>query len=163
MGWTRSAERLGAALALAGAALLLFIAGLVTVSVGLRWATSNGLPGDFEMVQMAVALAIFSFLPYTQLRRGNMLVDTFTVRLPPRALVAIDAFWDVVYAAVAALLGWRLAVGATDAINSHTTSMVLGLPVGWAIMACAAMAGLLALASLVTAAGRFAAPKADVP
>ncbi|WP_425066839.1 TRAP transporter small permease [Reyranella sp.] len=155
MGWTQRAERLGAALALAGAALSLFIAGLVTVSVGLRWATSNGLPGDFETVQMAVALAIFSFLPYTQLRRGNMLVDTFTSRLPPRATAAIDAFWDVVYAAVAALLGWRLSVGATDALDSHTTSMVLGLPVGWAIMACAAMAGLLALASLVTAAGRF--------
>lgn len=155
MGWIRLAERLGAALALAGAALSLFIAGLVTVSVLLRWATSNGLPGDFEMVQMAVALAIFSFLPYTQLRRGNMLVDTFTIRLPPRAIVAIDAFWDVVYAAVASLLGWRLAVGAADAINSHTSTMVLGLPVGWAIMACAVMAGLLALASLVTAAGRF--------
>lgn len=155
MGWIRSAERLGAALALAGAALSLFIAGLVTVSVGLRWATSNGLPGDFEMVQMAVALAIFSFLPYTQLRRGNMLVDTFTIRLPRRVLAAVDAFWDVVYAAVAALLGWRLSVGATDAINSHTSTMVLGLPVGWAIMACAMMAGLLALASLVTAAGRF--------
>jgi TRAP-type C4-dicarboxylate transport system permease small subunit len=133
MGWMRLAERLGAALALAGAALALFIASLVTVSVGLRWATSSGLPGDFEMVQMAVAMAIFSFLPYTQLRRGNMLVDTFTLRLPPRAIVAIDAFWDLVYAAVAALLGWRLAVGAADA----------------------AMAGLLALAALVTAAGRF--------
>lgn len=69
MGWVRLAGRLGAALALSGAALSLFIAGLVTVSVVLRWATSSGLPGDFEMVQMAVALAIFSFLPYTQLRR----------------------------------------------------------------------------------------------
>lgn len=157
MGWIGRAERLGAALALAGAALSLFIAGLVTASVGLRWATSMGVPGDFEMVQMAIALAIFSFLPYTQLRRGNMLVDTFTSRLPPRMVKAIDAFWDVVYAAVASLLGWRLAVGATDAINSHTSTMVLGLPVGWAIMGCAAMAGLLAVASLVTAAGRFGA------
>ncbi len=157
MGWIRLAERLGAALALAGAALSLFVAGLVTVSVGLRWATSSGLPGDFEMVQMAVALAIFSFLPYTQLRRGNMLVDTFTIRLPPRAIAAIDAFWDLVYAAVASLLAWRLAVGAADAINSQTSTMVLGLPVGWAIMACSAMAGLLALGSLVTAASRFGA------
>lgn len=155
MGWMRTAERLGAALALAGAALSLFIAGLVTASVGLRWATSSGLPGDFEMVQMAVALAIFSFLPYTQLRRGNMLVDTFTIRLPARVLSAIDAFWDIVYAAAAALLGWRLAVGAADAIGSRTSTMVLGMPVGWAIMACAAMSGLLALAALVTAAGRF--------
>ena len=90
MGWTRLAERLGAALALTGAALSLFIAGLVTMSVALRWATSSGLPGDFEMVQMAVALAIFSFLPYTQLRRGNMLVDTFTSRLPNARLLGDD-------------------------------------------------------------------------
>lgn len=157
MGLARAAERLGAALALAGAALSLFIAALVTVSVLLRWATSRGVSGDFEMVQMAVALAIFSFLPYTQLRRANMLVDTFTSRLPARATACIDAFWDVVYAAVALLLGWRLAVGAGDAIASRTGSMVLGLPVGWAIAACAVMAGLLALAALATAAGRFGA------
>jgi TRAP-type C4-dicarboxylate transport system permease small subunit len=155
MGFVKVAERLGAALALTGAALSLFIAGLVTVSVLLRWATSSGLSGDFEMVQMAVALAIFAFLPYTQLRRANMLVDTFTSRLSAVANARIDAFWDVVYAAAALLLGWRLAVGAGDAIASRTSSMVLGLPVGWAIMACAAMAILLALAALVTAVGRF--------
>jgi len=155
MGFVKVAERLGAALALTGAALSLFIAGLVTVSVLLRWATSSGLSGDFEMVQMAVALAIFAFLPYTQLRRANMLVDTFTSRLSAAANARIDAFWDVVYAAAAALLGWRLAVGAGDAIATRTGSMVLGLPVGWAIMACAGMAILLALAALVTAIGRF--------
>lgn len=155
MGFVKAAERLGAALALTGAALSLFIAGLVTTSVLLRWATSRGLAGDFEMVQMAVALAIFAFLPYTQLRRGNMLVDTFTGRLSAAANARIDACWDAVYAAAAALLGWRLAVGAGDAIASRTSSMVLGLPVGWAIAGCAAMAILLALASLATAVGRF--------
>lgn len=155
MGFVKVAERLGAALALTGAALSLFIAGLVTVSVLLRWATSRGLSGDFEMVQMAVALAIFAFLPYTQLRRANMLVDTFTSRLSAAANARIDAFWDVVYAAVALLLGWRLAVGAGDAIATRTGSMVLGLPVGWAIMCCAAMVILLALAALATAVGRF--------
>jgi TRAP-type C4-dicarboxylate transport system permease small subunit len=155
MGWSRTAERLGAALALVGAALSLFIAGLVTVSVLLRWGTSHGISGDFETVQMAVALAIFSFLPYAQLRRANMLVDTFTSRLPPRAVATLDAFWDLIYAAVAALLGWRLAVGAGDAIAARTGTMVLGLPIGWAIAACAGMAFLIAVAALVTAAGRL--------
>ena len=38
--------------------------------------------GDFEMVQMATAIAVFSFLPYCQARRGNIVVDTFTSWLP---------------------------------------------------------------------------------
>ena len=52
------------------------------------------------------------------------------------------------------LLGWRLAVGATDAIDSHTPRWCWACRSGWAIVACAALAGLLALAALVTAAGR---------
>lgn len=155
MAWTRTAERLGAMLALAGATLSLCIAAVVTASVLLRWTTSHGLSGDFEMVQMAVALAIFSFLPHAQLRRANILVDTFTTWLPERVTSGIDAFWDLVYGAAAALLAWRLAIGAGDAIASHTGTMILGLPTGWAIATCSAMAGLLALAALATAAGRF--------
>ena len=38
--------------------------------------------GDFELVQMATAIAVFSFLPYCQARRGNIVVDTFTSWLP---------------------------------------------------------------------------------
>ncbi len=36
----------------------------------------SGVPGDFELVQMATAVAAFCFLPYCQLRRGNIFVDT---------------------------------------------------------------------------------------
>ena len=59
--------------------------------------------GDFEMVQMATAIAVFSFLPYCQARRGNIVVDTFTSWLPARANAFIDAFWDLVYAGMMGL------------------------------------------------------------
>ena len=41
------------------------------VRIGLRWQGSQPLPGDFEFVQMATAVSVFSFLPYCQLRRSN--------------------------------------------------------------------------------------------
>jgi len=59
--------------------------------------------------------------------------------------------WDLVYAGMAAIIAWRLALGAYDTIRSNTVSMMLALPIGWAIAACAAMAVLLTLVALMTA------------
>ena len=79
------------------------------------------------------------------------MVDTFTQRLPERLCTAIDAFWDIVYAAAAVILSWRLSVAAVDAIRSHTVTTVIGLPIGWFMLAGVAMLFLLALVSVLTA------------
>ena len=139
------------ALAVAGSLVVIGVASLVTWSVALRWVTSSGLSGDFELVQIGTALGVFAFLPFCQARRGNVAVDTFTTWLPHRAQVALDALWDLVYAAAAGVIAWRLAEGASDTLSSGTTSMVLGLPTGYAIAACAAMAAILAAVSVFTA------------
>jgi len=138
-------------LAIAGGFLLLAVAGMVVVSVVMRWLTAYSVPGDIELVQIATALAVFSFFPICQGVRGNISVDTFTTWLPQRARDALDALWDLLYALVALVLAWRLAVGAIDTLRSHTVSMMLGLPIGWAIAACAAMAALLAAVACATA------------
>jgi TRAP-type C4-dicarboxylate transport system permease small subunit len=145
---------LGAAtrgLAIAGGLLLMATAGLVTVSVLMRWLMASSVRGDIELVQIATALAVFAFLPICQAVRGNIVVDTFTNWLPAPARAGLDALWDLVYAATAMIIAWRLAVGAADTIRSHTVSMMLGLPTGWAIAACALMAVLLAIVSVATA------------
>jgi len=143
-------DRLAGALAIAGGLVMLGVAFLVTVSVARRWQGSQPIPGDFEFVQMATAVAIFAFLPYCQLRRGNISVDAFTTWLPARANAVIDVFWDLVYAATIALLAWCLFNGATDMYRNGTTTMVLGLVVWPAIAACMALAGALAATSCVT-------------
>jgi TRAP-type C4-dicarboxylate transport system permease small subunit len=130
---------------------MLAMASMVVVSVMMRWLISESIPGDIELVQIATALAVFSFLPLCQLHRGNIMVDTFTTRLPKRVQNALDTLWDVVYAGMAAMIAWRLALGAYDTIRSNTVSMMLALPIGWAIAACAVMAALLALVALATA------------
>jgi len=148
-------------IALAGASLALAAAALVTLSVTARWLTSRGVPGDFELVQMASAIAIFSFLPLTQLRSANILVDTFTRVLPPWVARALDGVWDLVYAAAAGLIAWRLALGAADALRSQTGTMVLLLPIGWAIAVCAALMAVLAVAGVLTAVGRWSVSREE--
>jgi TRAP-type C4-dicarboxylate transport system permease small subunit len=151
------AARIARVLALAGGFLLVGLAGLVTASVVMRWAGGEGVNGDFELVQMGLALAVFAFLPLCQAHRGNVMVDTFTTRLPARVQGGIDALWDLVYAGFAAFVAWRLSVGAAEALTSHTTSMVLALPIHYAIAACSAMAAFLALICVLTAIRRVGA------
>lgn len=161
LGWL---GRFAHGLAVAGGLMTVAIALMVTTSVLLRGIADYAnpltlplgvrvgpIPGDFEIVQMVTALAAFAFLPWCQARRGNVIVDTFTTRLPKWAQAGLDALWDVVYAVMMALIAWRLAEGAADAIRSHTTTMVLLVPVGPAIAGCAIIASFLALIALVTA------------
>lgn len=138
-------------LAIAGGLIMLAAAIMVVASVLMRWLISWSVAGDIELVQIATALAVFSFLPLCQLHRGNIIVDTFTTRLPRSARNALDALWDLVYAAMAGIIVWRLALGAWDSLRSNTVSMMLGLPVGWAIALCAVMAALLLVVALATA------------
>jgi len=147
--------RIARAVAVAGGALMLATAVMVVVSVVSRWLFKSGVKGDFEMVQIATAVAVFAFLPLCQWRRGNVFVDTFTLRAPAWFNRSLDTLWDLVYAGFAALIAWRLALGAFDAISSRTSSMVLALPTGWAILATAVMAAFLAVVAAVTAIRRY--------
>jgi TRAP-type C4-dicarboxylate transport system permease small subunit len=144
-------DRISAGLAVAGGVMLVLVAALVTASVLRRWLTSYAIPGDFELVQIGVAAVAFSFLPLCQLRHGNIFVDVFTVRAGPRLRSGLDGVWSLVYAAVAGLIAWGMAVGARETIASGTTSMVLGVSFGWVIAVCAVLAAWLALVALVTA------------
>jgi TRAP-type C4-dicarboxylate transport system permease small subunit len=144
-------RRVSDRLALAGGTLLLGLAVLVTVSVVKRWLTTQGLPGDFELMQIGLALAVFSFMPSCQLRGCNLYVDTFTNRLPGRLQRRLDGVWALLYAAVAAAIALMMAVGGVETLASGTRSMVLGVPLGWPIMVAAVLATWLFCVVLATA------------
>jgi TRAP-type C4-dicarboxylate transport system permease small subunit len=135
-----------------GGALLIALSALVTVSVLMRWLAGGGVPGDFETVEMATALIAFLVLPLCQQVRGNVIVDTLSRNWPPRAVRLIDALWDGVYAAAALLIAWGAWQGGREALANGTATMVLGLPVGWAMMATAVLALWLAIGAVITAA-----------
>jgi TRAP-type C4-dicarboxylate transport system permease small subunit len=138
------------ALAIVGGLLSVTLALIVTVHISLRWLFNSQVPGDIELVQIGTALSIFAFFPLCQSRRGNIVVDSFTTRLSPRAREWLDAVWDLVYAAAAFVIAWRLAIGAWDTMRSNTVSMILGLPTGWAVAACAAASAFLGIVAVAT-------------
>jgi len=145
-------ERLSGFVALFGGLLSLGIAGLVVVSVIGRKFFNSPVNGDFEMVQMGTAMAVFSFLAYCQARRGNIVVDTFMNWLPRRALDYVDAAWDVVYAGMMCLIAYCMTFGAIEHYRSGQTTMLLQIIVWPALAICTALAFLVALVALATAA-----------
>ena len=144
-------ERLSGAIAILGGVVSLSMALLVVVSVIGRRFFNSPVNGDFEMVQIASAIAVFTFLPYCQALRGNIVVDTFTSRLPVRATALIDAFWDLVYAGMMGLLTACLVAGTLDHIRSGQTTMLLQLLVWPAIAICTLLAALLTCVAVATA------------
>jgi TRAP-type C4-dicarboxylate transport system permease small subunit len=153
--------KLSRAAALFGGSLVLFAGALIVVSITTRWLFSRSITGDVELIQAATAVAAFAFLPLGQITRSTIVVDTFTKRLSPRTCRAIDAFWDLVYALFSLILAWRLAIGAWDALRSHTVTTVLGLPVAW-FMAVGTILVLLLCAAAWTTAVRLLANRGRV-
>ena len=144
-------DRLAGSIALLGGLLSLCIAMLVVVSVIGRKFFNAPINGDFELVQMATAISIFSFLPYCQIRRGIILVDTFTGWLPTRANNVIDAFWDLVYAGMMGLITACLFTGVLEHFRSKQTTMLLQITIWPALAICAALSLLLTVVALTTA------------
>lgn len=137
------------ALALLGGASLLFAGCVTTVSVVLRWATNHPIRGDFEIVSIAAGIGVLGFLAYGTLMRANILVDSFTTWLPARVNGALDAFWMLVWAAIAAWLAERMLLGTLDTWRSGTRTIgLLAIPYWWAIGVGAICFAATALAAL---------------
>jgi TRAP-type C4-dicarboxylate transport system permease small subunit len=131
------------------------IAGLVALntvaSVVLRALISKPIPGDVEMTQFGIALALSLCLPWCQLHRANIIVDFFTQQLAPRRQALLDAFGALLLAAMCMLLAWRTAAGAAAVREAGETSMILGLPMWWTYASLAPGLALTALVALVQA------------
>jgi TRAP-type C4-dicarboxylate transport system permease small subunit len=149
-------DRLLGLSALAGGVLALAVAVLVCASVLGRWLFYTPVRGDFEFVKIATAVGVFAYMPYTQLRRANIMVDTFTQFLPRRANAAIDALWDLVYAAFMAFAAWGLWLGAVDTRENFETTQELQLQMWPFIAASSALCALVAVTSVATAILLFA-------
>jgi len=156
-------EQMTGTIALLGGMLSLAVALLVCASVAGRWLFAQPIDGDFEFVKMATAIAVFAFLPYTQARRGNVKVDTFTDWLAPPRRRFLDAFWDIVYAIVMGFIGYCLLHGARETLASGETTMQRQIPIWPSIALSSALCLLLALTAAVTAQRLVVAAKRKEP
>lgn len=121
-------ERLCDASAAIGAIVLIGIACMTTVSVIGRAFFAHPILGDVELVQLGGAVVVASFLPYTQFRRANIIVDFFTTGASARTQRRLDAFGTWLYTLVLAVIAWRVAAGGIAIHDAGERSMLMGLP-----------------------------------
>ena len=92
-------------------------------------------PGDYEILEAAIAFSIFAFLPLCQLKSAHATVDVFTSFLPTRANIRLQAFWEVMLTLAILLITWRLGVGMASKISNGEVTLLLGFPKWWAFAA----------------------------
>ena len=153
-----SLERWTGPIAIFGGLVALAVAMLATASVLMRWLFNAPIDGDFEYVKIATAVAVFAYRPYTQARRGNIMVDTFTLWLPDGVTKSIDAFWDLAYAGLMGFFGYALIFGTLDAIKSGETTMQKQLLIWPGIALSTALCIVLALTAVASAVRLFGSP-----
>lgn len=145
-------RRVAAVFALAGSAIALGTGVMVVTSVTMRALITKPIPGDVELTQFGVALAISLALPWCQLHGSNIIVDFFTQKLRERSIRVLDGIGCLLISIMCALLAWRTGVGAVSVRQAHEASMILDLPMWWVYASLAPGLALAALVALVQAA-----------
>jgi TRAP-type C4-dicarboxylate transport system permease small subunit len=124
----RVLDFLARACAIAAGLLLTVITLMTVASVVGRNTTGWTIVGDFELAGSAAGAAVALFLPWCQVRRGNIIVDFFTTGASAATQAALDRLGALLLALVMALMAWRSAIGGLNAWKSQAGSMMLGFP-----------------------------------
>jgi len=142
----RVLEKLAKLCAILAGVLLTTITLMTCLSLLGRNTVGITLVGDFELTGVAAGAAIALFMPWCQLRRGNIIVDFFTAKASERTNAALDRFGALLLGGAMALLSWRAALGGLNAYDTHSGTMMIGFP-EWVVYA--AMVPPLALTALI--------------
>ena len=135
----RAANLLARSLALLGGAVLVALVVMTCVSILGRALIPLGLSpvrGDFELIEVGVAFAVFAFLPWCQYQRGHAAVDLFKTAFPHVMNRLLDVLIDMLMLMAAAILAWRLWLGMLDKRSFGETTFILQFPVWQAYAAC---------------------------
>lgn len=151
--------------AVVGGVVLVALVLMVVASVVGRALIGVGLgpvPGDFELVEVGVGIAVFFFLPWCTLNGGHATVDLLYTYTPKWAQRSIDALSDMLMLLVWLVLTWKLGEAMLEKREYLETTFILQMPVWWAYAFClvGAVIGCLAyLAKTLTQVGLASPPK----
>lgn len=148
-GLSAAVARLVTLWALLGGMLLLLVVAVNVVSVlgAIVW---KPFPGDFELTEIGIAVAVFAFLPYCQLTDSNVTADIFTARAPAPVIAALRALASVIAFGVAGILTWRMWLGMADQKTYDYTTAILQVPLWWGFIPILLSLALLVAASVLT-------------
>ena len=110
--------------------LVLLLAVLISIlSIFGRVVFLSPLLGDFELVEIACAVAIGSFLPLCHLKNGNVIVDFITAKLSKNKINFLDAFSSLIFGITALFFSTRMVLGARDMFVYQEETMLLAFPI----------------------------------
>jgi TRAP-type C4-dicarboxylate transport system permease small subunit len=153
-GVERSLRSLALIFAFVGGAVISAVALMSVASIVGRTAIGRTVAGDFELVEIGIAVAASMFLPYCQATRGHIVVDFFTLKAGARTIARLDRLGHLLMTVMLLVIGWRTSVAALDLWATGQTSMLRGFPL-WL--------GYAATVPGVLAAGLIACVQAIVP
>jgi TRAP-type C4-dicarboxylate transport system permease small subunit len=136
--------------ALAGGLLLLAVVLVNVASLAGNIAFNQPVPGDFEIVEVGVAVSVFMFLPYCQITGANVTADIFTAWAGPRLLAVLAFIASVVALIVAVLLLWRMSNGLIDYRQYREVTTIYQFPIWYAFIPILISLALLVVSSLIT-------------
>lgn len=128
-------ESLAKFCAILAGVLLTVITLMTCVSLIGRNTIGITLSGDFELTGVVAGAAIALFLPWCQLRRGNIIVDFFTAKASTNTTAWMDRFGALLLAIALGLLAWRTTLGGINAFDTQSGTMMLGFP-EWIVYVC---------------------------
>ena len=132
--FARLAECLARTLALLGGVVLI---GLIILTCGSIIGRAllpldlgfGPIRGVYDMTEIGIAVAIFAFLPWAQLRETHARVDLFRWVIPPRVNRALDLVFNATMTVLVAVGTARLYLGMVDKIAYGETTLIAQIPV----------------------------------
>ena len=115
--------------AIFGGFILLFAALISIFSIFGRVVFSSPILGDFELVEIACAVAIGSFLPLCHLKNGNVIVDFITAKLSKNKINLLDSISSLIFGLLALFFSSRMILGARDMYVYQEETMLLAFPI----------------------------------
>ena len=141
----RALEKISSGMAVLSGVILIFAGSVMVVSVVSRSLFQRPVPGDFEIVAMATAAAVFLCLPYTQWLDGNVRVDFFLSKASKHIRTTLDAITNIAFAALALVFCWRMTLGLVDFYTYGDISQIIAIPLWWVMPFAVASFGVLSL------------------
>jgi TRAP-type C4-dicarboxylate transport system permease small subunit len=146
---TQLGEKLISVWALVGGSILLSVVSLNIGSI-IGGIVLIHVPGDFELTQIGVAVAVFCFLPYCQLHKHNVTADIFTFWANNKTILLLRIGGAFVALLFSILLLWRMTDGMLDQKKYDYTTAILQFPIWMAFIPILISLCLLAMASIIT-------------
>jgi len=125
--------------AIFGGAILALIILMVVISIAGRTFIFLGftpISGDFELVEVGTAVAVFFFLPWCFLKAGHASVDVVFKHLPKPVQWLIVTLSDFLMLVLWLVLSQRLWVGMVEKKDNFETTFILLMPLWWGYALC---------------------------